>query len=60
MLAQRRRRRSANRAQQVVLACAVFDRTGKIMVTNDGLLPNTKVTTSYIERVSILVGLRDF
>jgi hypothetical protein len=53
MLAQRRRSRSANRAQQVVLACAVFDKDGRIMVTPEGLLPNRKVTTSNMERVRI-------
>jgi hypothetical protein len=53
MLAQRRRSRSANRAQQVVLACAIFDKHGKIMVTPEGLLPNQKVTNSYVERVCI-------
>jgi NO-binding membrane sensor protein with MHYT domain len=51
MLAQRRRSRSANRAQEVVLACAIFDPNGRIMVTPDGVLPNRKVTTSYVERV---------
>jgi hypothetical protein len=52
MLAQRRKLLSANRAQQVVLACAVFDRQGRIMVTPEGLLPNRKVTSAYVERVS--------
>jgi hypothetical protein len=54
MLAQRRRLRSANRAQEVVLACAIFDKHGKVMVTPEGILPNEKVTTTYVERVSIL------
>ena len=51
MLAQRRKLLSANRAQQVVLACAVFDKQGRIMVTPEGLLPNRKVTSAYVERV---------
>jgi hypothetical protein len=54
MLAHRRRSRSANRAQQVVLACAIFDEDGRIMVTPEGSLPNRKVTTSNMERVRIL------
>ena len=54
MLAQRRRSRSANRAQQVVLASAVFDEDGRIMVTPEGLIPNRKVTSSNMERVCLL------
>ncbi|OBT61333.1 hypothetical protein VE03_09534 [Pseudogymnoascus sp. 23342-1-I1] len=49
IITQRRRTRSANRAQQVVLASAIFDRNGRLLVTPDGLLPNQKVTTSYVE-----------
>ncbi|KUJ13484.1 uncharacterized protein LY89DRAFT_591314 [Mollisia scopiformis] len=48
-LAQRRRSRSANKARQVVLACAIFDSNGRIMVTPEGLLPNEKITASYRE-----------
>lgn len=51
LFAQRRRSRSANRAQQVVLAAAVFDKDGRLMVTPEGVLPNTKITNTYIERV---------
>lgn len=40
ILAQRRISRSANRAQQVVLASAIFDQKGRLMVTPEGLLPN--------------------
>ncbi|RDL31329.1 uncharacterized protein BP5553_09538 [Venustampulla echinocandica] len=50
ILAQRRRSRSANRAQHVVLASAIFDANGRILVTPEGTLPNQKVTTSYVER----------
>lgn len=51
LLGQRSKARSADRAQQVVLACATFDEDGRIMVTPDGLLPCRKITNSYIERV---------
>lgn len=54
MLGQRRRSRSANRAQQVVLACAIFDSSGRIMVTPEGLLPNRRITTANVERVCLL------
>jgi len=54
VVAQKRRARSANRAQQVVLAAVVFDKDGRIMVTPEGLLPNTKITNSYVERVSLV------
>ncbi|KAL6714831.1 hypothetical protein ACLMJK_007091 [Lecanora helva] len=47
---QRSRQRSADRAQQVVLACATFDSEGRLMVTPEGLLPSRKITESYIER----------
>ncbi|KAL3427705.1 Signaling protein YkoW [Phlyctema vagabunda] len=49
-LAQRRRSLSANRAQQVVLAAAVFDNEGRLLVSPEGLLPNRKITNSFIER----------
>ncbi|KFY31704.1 hypothetical protein V493_00884 [Pseudogymnoascus sp. VKM F-4281 (FW-2241)] len=49
VVTQRRRTRSANRAQQVVLASAIFDHNGRLLVTPEGLLPNQKVTTSYVE-----------
>lgn len=57
LIGQRSRQRSANRAQQVVLACATFDTDGRILVTPEGLLPCRKITNSYIERVSISLGL---
>ncbi|KAI1858716.1 uncharacterized protein JN550_012548 [Neoarthrinium moseri] len=46
------RRRYAIKAQQVVLAAAVFDRTGRILVNPDGLLPSEKITDTYIEKTS--------
>ncbi|KAF4635618.1 hypothetical protein G7Y89_g2472 [Cudoniella acicularis] len=48
-VAQRRRALSADRAQQVVLASAIFDQHGRIMVTPEGRLPNQKIMTSYVE-----------
>jgi hypothetical protein len=53
LLAQRRRALSANRAEQVVLAAAIFDKNGRLMVTPEGLLPSQKITNSFIERVSV-------
>ncbi|KAI9680496.1 MAG: hypothetical protein M1817_003936 [Caeruleum heppii] len=50
IVAQRRRQQSANRAKQVVLACATFDPEGRLLVTPEGLLPSQKITNSYIER----------
>ena len=38
------------RAQQVVLACAYFDETGRIMVTQEGNFPCEKITNRYIEK----------
>ena len=44
------RRRYAHKAQQVVLAAAVFDGAGRILVSPDGVLPSEKITDTYIER----------
>lgn len=43
-------RRYADKAQQVVLAAAIFDQTGRILVTPDGLLPSEKITDTYVEK----------
>ncbi|KAK8086164.1 FAD dependent oxidoreductase-domain-containing protein [Apiospora phragmitis] len=43
-------RKTATKAQQIILAAAIFDRAGRILVTPDGLLPSEKVTDTYIER----------
>ncbi|KAH8677284.1 hypothetical protein BX600DRAFT_506340 [Xylariales sp. PMI_506] len=43
-------RRYAHKAQQVVLAAAVFDKNGRILVNPDGLLPSEKITDSYLEK----------
>ena len=53
MLGQRSRKLSADRAQQVVLACATFDMDGKVMVTPEGVLPCQKITDSFTERVCV-------
>ncbi|KAH7021191.1 uncharacterized protein B0I36DRAFT_213795, partial [Microdochium trichocladiopsis] len=45
-------RRYAVKAQQIVLAAAVFDRSGRIMVNPDGLLPSEKITDTYVERTT--------
>ncbi|KAH8685526.1 hypothetical protein BGZ60DRAFT_522818 [Tricladium varicosporioides] len=50
ILAQAQKARAANRAQQVVLATAVFDKEGKLLVTPEGLLPNRKITNQYLEK----------
>ncbi|ORY64242.1 uncharacterized protein BCR38DRAFT_392843 [Pseudomassariella vexata] len=44
------RRHYAHKAQQVVLAAAVFDQHGRILVNPDGLLPCEKITDTYIEK----------
>lgn len=46
------RRRSATRANQLVLACAYFDPAGRVMVTPQALLPTKKIVDHYIGRVS--------
>ncbi|KAI0900364.1 hypothetical protein F4806DRAFT_153356 [Annulohypoxylon nitens] len=43
-------RRTSNRAQQIVLGVAVFDKSGRILVSPDGLLPSEKITDTYVER----------
>ncbi|KIW60259.1 hypothetical protein, variant 1 [Exophiala xenobiotica] len=46
----RKRRNARITSQRLVLACSYFDDKGNLMVTQDGLLPNTKITNQYIER----------
>ncbi|KAL2755832.1 hypothetical protein ACRALDRAFT_1043121 [Sodiomyces alcalophilus JCM 7366] len=43
-------RRYASKAQQVVLAAAVFDQHGRILVNHEGLLPSEKITDMFVER----------
>lgn len=54
LIGRRARRKAVNRAQEVVLACAIFDQGGRIMVTTDGLLPSRKVTNACTETVFLL------
>ena len=53
IIGQRKRKRSANRAQQLVLACAFFDDAGRLMVTSEGMIPNQKITGTYVEKVCL-------
>ncbi|ROW06595.1 hypothetical protein VMCG_04450 [Cytospora schulzeri] len=43
-------KRYASKAQQIVLAAAVFDRHGRVLVSPDGVLPSEKVTDSFLEK----------
>lgn len=43
-------KRYASKAQQIVLAAAVFDRHGRVLVSPDGLLPSEKITDSFLEK----------
>jgi NO-binding membrane sensor protein with MHYT domain len=45
-------KRYATKAQQVVLATAVFDRQGRVLVSPDGLLPSQKITDSFTDKMS--------
>ncbi|OQD81402.1 hypothetical protein PENANT_c027G03361 [Penicillium antarcticum] len=44
------RRKSTTRAHQLVLACAYFDPTGRVMVTPQALFPTRKIVDHYIGR----------
>ncbi|EXJ78586.1 hypothetical protein A1O1_08987 [Capronia coronata CBS 617.96] len=46
----RRMRRARIKAQRLVLACAYFDEDGKLMVTEEGILPSEKITNHYLEK----------
>ena len=41
---------NASKARHVVLASAIFDHSGRILVSPDGLLPSEKITDTYIEK----------
>ncbi|CAK7202061.1 hypothetical protein SEUCBS139899_004781 [Sporothrix eucalyptigena] len=43
-------KRSAQKAQQVVLAVAIFDKHGRLLVSPDGLLPSEKITETFVGR----------
>jgi len=47
------KQRYASKAQQVVLAAAVFDKSGRIMVNPDGLLPSENITDTFLGKVGI-------
>ncbi|RKU47465.1 hypothetical protein DL546_009270 [Coniochaeta pulveracea] len=42
--------RYASKAQQVVLATAIFDKQGRVLVSPEGLLPSEKITDSFLEK----------
>lgn len=44
-------RKSARNAQKITLATAVFDQSGRILVDNNGIMPNAVVTDAFIEKV---------
>ncbi|KAB5583340.1 hypothetical protein GE09DRAFT_1247614 [Coniochaeta sp. 2T2.1] len=44
--------RYASKAQQVVLATAIFDRQGRVLVSPEGLLPSEKITDSFLEKTA--------
>ncbi|KAI0537035.1 hypothetical protein GGR58DRAFT_473217 [Xylaria digitata] len=43
-------RSNARKARHVVLATAIFDSAGRILVSPDGLIPSEKITDTYIEK----------
>jgi len=43
-------KRYASKAQQVVLAAAVFDKHNRILVNPDGLIPSEKITDTFLEK----------
>ena len=53
-LTQVRKKQLADRAQHVVLASVTFDPDGKILVTQEGLMPSQKITKQYNQRVGVL------
>jgi hypothetical protein len=54
MYTARMRKRYASKAQKVVLAAAVFDKQGRILVNPDGLVPSEMITDTFLERASYL------
>ena len=53
----------AAKAQQIVLAAAVFDKQGRILVTPEGLLPSEKITETFPQKVvrsPALLGLNHY
>lgn len=50
LIAQHRQRLTKRRSQKVMLASAVFDPSGRILVTTEGLLPCKEITDKYNQR----------
>lgn len=50
ILRARNMRKTALRAQQIILGAAVFDKSGRILVNTDGIIPSTVVTDSFLEK----------
>lgn len=47
-------KRHADKAQKVTLGTAIFDKQGRILVDNEGLIPSTIITDLYPEKVRSL------
>lgn len=45
------RMNSAKKAQQVVLAAAVFDPQGRILINRNGFLPSESITDTFLDKV---------
>lgn len=45
------RKESAKNAQEVVLAAAVFDKNGRILINRNGLLPSECITDTFLDKV---------
>lgn len=43
-------RKNRIRSQKVMLACAMFDPDGRVLVTTDGLFPSREITDKYLHR----------
>lgn len=46
------KRRHATKAQQVLLASAIFDKQGRILVTSNGMIPSELITNTFLEHGS--------
>jgi hypothetical protein len=54
MITARSMAKSAQKAQKITLAAAVFDKHGRILVDTNGLVPSAVVTDSFLEKVGPL------
>ncbi|TVY50020.1 Signaling protein [Lachnellula occidentalis] len=52
LLTKGRRAGAARKAQQVVLAAAIFNKERRLLVSPEGNLPTRKITNAYLERAS--------